>query len=258
MTPRVRLSWLAEAMRLFAAQAGAWLGMTALLLTLSAFLTIAFALAAGSARGPSSHSPHSPHLWWYALLGWDMLAAASHLLVTSLLSGGIYGMAARQARGEPIRFRDVFHPGGTGLRLTGFCLLWGACVGVGLVFLILPGLLLAALLLPAFALIADGAGVFEAISRSLSATARHAPALFGLTLLLTVLLALAVPPCLLGLLLVQPLLWLLSPLAVRDLIVRPAAFAAAPPDFGPAREGVWPPPPVVPAERRVEDGQEYR
>lgn len=249
---KVRLSWLTEAARLFAEQAGAWLGVTVLLLTLSAFLTVVFALLINAATGPSpSSSASNP---WDMLLGWDVLAGGSHLIVTSLLSGGIYRMAARQVRGEPIRFRDVFHPGGTGLRLTGFCLLWGACVGAGLVFLILPGLLVAGLLLPAFALIADGAGVFEAISRSLSATARHAPALFGLTLLLTVLLALAVPPCLLGLLLVQPLLWLLSPLAVRDLIDHPAEMAALPPDFGLPQEGVWPPPPSA----RTEGGQEYR
>lgn len=173
---------------------------------------------------------------------WDILIALMYPVVVTLFSAGIYGMAASQVRGEFIEFPDLFRPGQAFGRLVGFSLLSGALITVGLMLCVVPGALLLALWLPAPAMIANGAGVWEAMGRSIGLMGRSALTAVGLALLLSLLLIVGFVPCGLGLLVAQPLWWLVSAVAARDLTSPPQETLPGP-DPDPS-DNVWPPPPV--------------
>jgi hypothetical protein len=148
-------------------------------------------------------------------------------------------------RGETIGWEDLFRIGPRFGRMLGFWALAGPLIVVGLALVVIPGLLLAGLLLPAPALIADGAGVFEAISRSIRVMSKGWLPAMGLALLIGILLSIASIPCGLGLLAAQPLVWLLSAVACREALRPPEAAPEWREGTGLDEENVWPPPPNI-------------
>lgn len=218
---RINYHWLAEAWALFAAQAGVWIGATAMLLAVVAvglvllvgatFVLAAFAPASGSSRAILS----SP-------AGWVWLVAVS-VITLALLYGawfitcGLHVMAVKQVRGEPIGFRDVFTGRSVFWRMVGFNVLFGFVFTVGTVLCVIPGLVLGGLLLPASSLVAEGESVSAAFSRSIDATKHDWLNATLLFIILQVILSLGMSLGI-GFLVVMPLYWLVSALACRDLI----------------------------------------
>lgn len=194
------------------------------------------------------------------------------LLYTAFLYGGLLRMAVRQVRGLPIRYPDIFSGGPLFGRMLGamillglagygvemltevpaFLLLWlrpKEIVAVILAFvfafvlILCLFLILSALLLPAFALMADGVGVFDALRRSIRAMkAQWLPAT-GFVLVLGLLVYASEIPCGLGLLATIPMMFLVCALAYRDLAGMPDVLPPPAPAYGVPSPGVWPPPP---------------
>ena len=120
---------------------------------------------------------------------------------------------------------------------------WGS---LGTVLYLIASAVLLALLLPAFALLADGVGVIASWRRSVAAMRRQwlLAAVF-LSLLSVIYIVASIVPLALGLLVFLPVLCLVPALAYRDMIGMPGRVWPPPPDYGPAQEGVWPPPPAI-------------
>ncbi len=238
MAPQVRFAWLGEAWRLFCACKGVWLAVTALHVGLAFLLCIGLALLISA----NDHSPPTPSagFWtdfWQVSLGLDVLAGLCYLGVCALLSGGAHRMAVRQVRGEPIGFRDLFRPRRPFLPGLGYALMGGTMISAGWLLCLAPGWAMTALLLPVPAQIADGDSVWSAIATGVQAMGRCWGSALALTGLLYLLIALGLAPYLLGLLVVQPLLWLTAALAYRDMIDLPRRAPPPLPDYGVAQWG---------------------
>ena len=191
----------------------------------------------------------------------------------AFLYGGMFRMAVRQVRGLPLTYRDIFAGRPLFGRMLGAMFLLGfgtygleaICVGPGyamlflhanpagaavaitigflLLFCLLP--IFTGLLLPAFALMADGVRVFPALRRSVQAMKAHWLPATGFVFVLGLLVYASEIPCGLGLLVTVPMGFLVTALAYRDLAGMPDVLPPPAPYHPPAAPGVWPPAPTV-------------
>jgi hypothetical protein len=216
--------------------------------------------------------------WMYpAEIGFGLV----YLFWSSYLYGGMFRMAVRQVRGLSIEIRDIFRGGALFGRMLGamFLLVFSAyfleavCLGpAGLLIwkhgptaaiivagvvgvLLLIALLLAAngVLMPTFALMADGDGVFAALKRSIRAMQGHWASAAGFAFVLGVLVYASELPCAIGLLATIPMVFLVCALAYRDMIGMPNMVPPPAPFYAPADAGVWPPAPAAPQANSAQD-----
>jgi uncharacterized membrane protein len=250
---RVNFGWIGESFELFKANIGVWIvaGLMSLVPVVISFI-IGAAYGASAALHPSSSATPTfggssgfggTNMFTGGLPpGLSALIRIVSAVYTAWLYGGVYRTAVKQVRGEPISTGDIFSGGPLMLKMLGFNIVYGLAVGIGTLLCIVPGLLLAGLLIPGFALIADGETVGNAISRSIDAMKRDMwnAAAFALVIGLVVIASAIL--CGLGLFVTVPMFYLTGALAYRDMIGMPGVNPAAP-AYGTAAPGVWPPPP---------------
>ena len=116
---------------------------------------------------------------------------------------------------------------------------------LGCVIFMIVSLVLMGLLLPGFALVADGERVGASFRRSIRGMKREWLNAALLMLVMGLLVLVSEIPVFLGLLVTVPMFFLLSALAYRDMIGMPGMISPAPPTYDPPQAGVWPPPPAV-------------
>lgn len=193
-------------------------------------------------------------------------------LYFAFLYGGLFRMAVRQVRGLALTYRDIFAGGPLFGRMLGAMFLLGfgtyaleaICLGPGFLLIrhastattviafVLGGVVwlsligvLPALLLPAFALMADGVPVFAALRRSVRAMKGNWLPATGFVFVLGLLVYASEIPCGLGLLATIPMIFLVTALAYRDMAGMPDVLPPPSPNYSPAAPGVWPPPPTA-------------
>jgi len=166
-------------------------------------------------------------LFLLAMLGLEILCFAPFLI--GVYSGNSAVAAAFGAPGLPNNTRALF----IGLGL----------LGLGLLLFLISSVVLVGLLLPGFALVADGERVWASFRRSIRGMKGQWFSAAVLVLVIGLLILISEIPLLLGLLVTLPMFFLLSALAYRDMIGMPGMVFPAPPSYGPPQEGVWPPPP---------------
>ena len=229
------------------------------------------------APGAALPAPTPPAIFAPANAGKILTVEFAVLLVFSVYSaflyGGMFRMAVRQVRGLPPTFRDIFRGGPLFWRMLGamflvyFAFQALEVIGLGPGFLLLQrraptpvmvtafavggaawlfsSVVLPALLLPAFALMADGVRVFPALRRSVRAMKAHWLPAAGFVFVLGLLVYASEIPCGLGLLVTIPMVFLMTALAYRDLAGMPDILPPPAPYYSPAAPGVWPPPPTA-------------
>ena len=203
---------------------------------------------------------------------------------SAFLYGGMFRMAVRQVRGLPIEMRDIFRGGPLFGRMLGAVFLLGfggyfleaLCVGpmylllwrhgpvgaivvagvVGVLLLIALSLSFTALLLPSFALMADGDGVLPALRRSIQAMKGQVPAAAGFVFVLGVVVYASALPCYVGLLATTPMIFLICALAYRDMVGMPNMVPPPAPYYQAADAGTWPPAPATGPQANWEQSQE--
>ena len=258
---RVSFGWIGESFELYKANIGVWI-----VATLMAFVpSIAGAIVGGifgaatagqhpgGGQPPFGSSPTPfggqqnsytgglpPPLYF----GIQVMSA----LYSAWLSGGVYGTAVKQVRGEAISVNDIFSGGPLIWKMLGFNIVYTFAVALGWCFCLVPGFLLSGLLFPAYALIADGETVGNAITRSFEAMKRDMWNAGAFILVMGLIVLAGIIPCGLGLLVTLPMLYLATALAYRDMIGMPGPVNrtgayGAPAGYGAAQSGVWPPPP---------------
>ena len=197
-----------------------------------------------------------------------------YALWSALLYGGMFRMAVRQVRGLPIEMRDIFRGGPLFGRMLGAIFLLGfggyfleaLCVGplylliwkhgplaamivagvVGVALLVALSLSFMGMLLPSFALIADGDKVIPALRRSIQSMKGRWAASAGFVFVLGVLVYASALPCYVGLLATVPMIFLTCALAYRDMVGMPDMAPLPAPYYPAADAGTWPPPPTLP------------
>lgn len=257
---RVNFGWIGEAFALFQANAGLWIVAT--LLSLVPILVGAIvgaiygatAAASGNVPPPPDPSDRGAVLTRALSGGLPPVLNLGIRIVTAIytawLAGGVYRTAVKQVRGEAVSISDLFGGGDSMWKMLGFNIVYNLLTFIGTLFCIVPGALLAGLLFPGYALIADGESLGEAISRSMAAMKRDMWNAAAFIFVMGLLLLVSLIPCGLGLFVTLPMLYLVTALAYRDMIGMPglgapaSAYGAgqygAPPPNAP---GVWPPPP---------------
>jgi hypothetical protein len=127
-------------------------------------------------------------------------------------------MAVRQVYGEPISFRDIFSGSAIVARMIVSYIVFNALTIVGLAALLIPGVFIAGLLLPTYAMIADGTPVFEAMRKSFAAMWHDRGVCAAFVFVVGVIIVASVIPLGIGLLVTLPMFCLISALAYRDMI----------------------------------------
>ena len=164
-SPKVRLETIGEAWTLFQQQSGVWLGAGALL-----FLAIFVVYGGGSfamlAPFLGKKEPDTGALI-ATLLGGSLVLVVLLLALSGILSAGMYRMAIKQVRGEPIALSDLWGATDCLGPMIGSSLLIGIAVSVGVNFFVIPGYLLGGLWMLAGPLVADRKlGAMEAMTVS--------------------------------------------------------------------------------------------
>lgn len=228
--------------------------------------------APGSTSFPAPLTPgtsmNSQMGWMFSVeIGFGLV----YMLWSAYLYGGLFRMAVHQVRGLPIEMRDVFRGGPLFGRMLGAILLLGLsayglealCVApvgllawrhgptaalvvsgvLGCVLLIVLLLAMYGLLLPMFALMADGDGVITALKRSVRGMKSRWAAAAGFVVVLGLLVYASEIPCGVGLLATIPMVFLICALAYRDMIGMPNMVPPPAPYYSPTPPGVWPPAP---------------
>ncbi len=234
---KVNFGWISESWRLFSSGKATWIASIIAVFALPVFVLLFFGSIIGGAGAMSrGHALRYP-LWMS--LGLPVF----FLLYFAFFYGGLYRMGVMQVRGQIISIVDFFSGGRVFLRMLGLMVIYSVAVGIGLFLFVIPGLMIAALLLPSFALVADGIPVGAALSQSIKAMVRDLGSAIGLVFVFTLLYMLSALPCGLGLFVTVPMMFLLSALVYRDMIGIPNMVTPAGPTYGSPQSGVWPPPP---------------
>ena len=245
-TGRVNFGWINESFELFKANAGIWIVATLALVFVPGVFGFIIGTVFGAANavagssGGFGRSPFSSGLPFAV----QFLVQLVTLSYQAFLYGGLYGMAVKQVRGEPISFNDLFSGGRYFLPMLGFQILFLLAFLIGFFLLIVPGLLVASLMIPTYAQIADGVSFSDAISRSIDGMKRDMWSGIAFLFVMGLVILVSLIPCGLGALVTYPMLWIVSALAYRDMVGmpggNPSAFGMG---YGTAAPGVWPPPP---------------
>lgn len=279
-TARIDFGWLGQAWTLFSAQAGVWIGALLLWFLLEAVLWVLLAVPTGvlaSIRavytvllthpGTPPRPSASPYQDFAQTEVFSILLAG----LSAIFAGGLYRMALRQIRGEPVSVRSLFSAlpqslplllvgifvpavlallEGAGLWLMHFSLSPAAAVSIINISAWLPALLLPGLIMFAPLLVVDaGASAPAALLGSVRLLGRQW--LLGILFYVVVSLVsgLGAILCGVGMLATYPLLFLSISLGylvlTQSLPLSETPTTAAPP-------GVWPPPPTIsPTDQQV-------
>jgi uncharacterized membrane protein len=138
-------------------------------------------------------------------------AAAAYFMV------GLYRMAFKHIRGEPISINDAFSGGDLFLPMWGATILIGLGSSVGFLFCILPGLLLYSVWIFTFPLIVDKRlGVIDAMTLSFNTLKPHMWSVLGYVIVAAVLGALGAIACGVGIFFTAPITYLAMALLYRS------------------------------------------
>jgi len=223
------------------------------------------------APGPSQAQMNATLL---KLIPWEFGLMAVYSLWSAFLYGGMLRLAVRQVRGVPVEIKDLFRGGPLFGRMLGATLLLGLgayaleaicfgpmllvtwrhgsglwtalSLGIGFLAYFALTLLAAGLLLPAFALMADGVRLFPALRRSMVSMKGQTLPAAGFVFVQGIVFYAGQLLCGVGLLATLPMTVLVSALAYRDMAGMPDMAPLPGPVYAPAGVGVWPPPPSLP------------
>lgn len=252
--------WISEAWELFKANAGIWIVAALALILVPQVVNFVVGLLGGAASSVSQPAPSrypagfpggygagsnpmGSILGTGVSLGLQLATMAFDLAWRAFLYGGVYRMAVKQVRGEPITFGDIFAGGQCFFPMLLFEIIYGLATLVGLLLCIVPCFLVTGLLFPCYALIADGVPLGEALSRSVDGMKRDLWGAAGFIFVMGLLILASFFAFCLGEFVTIPMSWLVAAIAYRDMIGMPGRVAAGAGAFGTPVPGVWPPPP---------------
>ena len=238
LPPKIRFEVIGEAWQLFTQQMATWIMAIVLFLVIMLVpgLVMVFgvmgSLAAALASGNRDGGPVFGLGMVLSLLVGSLLIA----VVSVVMMGGMYRMAIKQVRGEPIQLSDLWSAVDVFWKLVGAGLLIGLSMAAASFLCYLPAYIVGGLLMLTLPLIVDQKlGVIEAMTRSWNALKHEwlmAAVLYFVLTFVSSLGAVVV----IGIVFSYPLLFLGSALVYRDFILG----GGGPPPGSPYPVGVTP------------------
>lgn len=276
---RIDFGWLGQAWTLFSAQAGVWIGALLLWFLLEAVLWVLLAIPTGVLASTRAiytvlfthpGTPPRPSVSPYQDFAQTELFSILLAGLGAIFAGGLYRMALRQIRGEPVSVGSLFSalPRSLPLFLVGIfvpaalgllegAVLWllhfslspTAAVSVINFTAWLPALLLPGLIMFAPLLVVDADASAPAALLG-SVRLLGSQWLMGILFYVVVSLVsgLGALLCGVGMLATYPLLFLSISLGY---LIMTSSLPLAETPINPAPAGVWPPPPRIPEEKRL-------
>lgn len=249
----VNFGWISEAWGYFLSAAGIWivgvLAYTILNMSLISLMKSLF---------PNPHYVQPPNPFGWQLnfgvtygVNSDLtpLGQVLSLLLSWALSAfqgaSLCHLAVKQVRGEPIAWSDI----ASGRPYWGSMMIYNLLAILAIiagVFVMCIGVWVAAgFLLPGQAMVADGKRPLDAIAESVDAMKRDWVNAAGFAFVFSMILFISMLPCLTGLLVTIPMVYIISALAYRDMVGMTGLRSpvVAPDNFEQQGHGVWPPPP---------------
>jgi hypothetical protein len=195
----------------------------------------------------------------------SMTPTPTYTIISNTLTGWQYlinfivaccasNIALRQVRGETIEIGSIFHGLRNWVQMLVFAILFFLCSIVGTLACCIGVFAAYGLLMPGYAMVADGENGANALSRSVDGMKADwvNASLFAFVFYLMVGLG-SFLTCFLGALVFYPMMFIVSALAYRDMIGMPpvggVGGSGSPyqqygqPGFSPQEPGVWPPAP---------------
>ncbi len=255
---KVNFGWISEAWQFLSGKAGVWILAVLLYGIVS---NIVNALIIALFPNPAYIAPPGPFGNTTYRFGisygtnsnvtavGQIIGALFTWIFSSFQAASLYGMAVKQVRGGVISFADALAGGARFTQMLLLNLVMFFCYVAGIFAICLGALVVAAFLLPAQALVADGQPFSEALSASVNGMKRDWLTATLFVFVLGLLVIVSVIPCGLGLFVTVPMAYIIGALAYRDMIGMPGG--AMPDGYGqsgygaPASPGVWPPAPSV-------------
>lgn len=239
--PKIRFEVISEAWQLFTQQMKTWvIAMVIFVVVMMVPGMVMGVVMVGSGVLGSAMGDHGGGV--VALLGLGVGMVVGGLLlavVATLLMGGLYRMAIKQIRGEPIELSDLWSITDVWMNLVGAGLLIGAAMVVGAMACIVPMYIVGGLLMLTIPLIVDKKmGVMEAATLSWNTLKQEWLMAAVLYFVLNFVAGLGAMALYIGMLFTYPLLFLGTALVYRDFILGGAGGTAVPAD--PYAVGVTP------------------
>jgi hypothetical protein len=241
---KVQFSWIGESFQLVLSSAGTWIGSVFLVFLITIAVSVCSEMATGvwSAMMAHATSGSTDPFYMYRLPGY-WLSSAITTVLSAYLYAGMFQMANAMVRGQAISIGMLFGGGGAFLPFLGFQILYGLACAVGFVLLVLPFFVVMGMLFPAYAMVADGVSISDAMNRSFSAMAKEWFMVGLLMFTVMLIMLLGCIPCFLGLFLTMPMWVIMSSLMYRDMVGMPAGPGQDGMMYGTPQPGSWPPPP---------------
>jgi hypothetical protein len=248
--PTVRFGeWISEGWRLFTQQWGSWV-LLALGLFLGAALPVGvwvavfvmMMMAAESARGAEAE------MISLALVFGTFLLVLLMMPLSVFLNCGMYRAAFKQLRGGQLEFRDLFSGKDCFLRALGATILVGILVTIGVLLCVIPGFIVAGLLMFTLPLVVErNLGVMDAMRTSYELTRSQWLSFTLYAFVVQLIATIGSYACYVGLLVTFPLMFTMSAVAYRDCFgLVGASSYIAPPQAPPASYAFPAPEPYVP------------
>jgi len=252
-TGKVDFGWINEAWDIFKRDAGIWVAALAIYYVIILVAEIPFQLIMGGSKyattpGTSPSAALSNFPWVpFSLLEVFMIVAELFMGASLLL------MALKAVRRIPLTFADAF----SGARLMGPLFCFGFLASLfnmlGVLALIIGVIFTTALMMPGYALIADGDSITGAFNRSLNAMKADWLRAGGFVFIGGLLSMVAqMVTCGLGAVVVVPMTLIVAVLAYRDMVgmdgIQEPNFPYQQQAYAqpPMQPGTWPPPPGQP------------
>jgi hypothetical protein len=249
--PRIRFDAIPEAWGLLQQQMGTWVVATFLMiafpLAIYAAWFVLIGVAAGGFASRQGHGPPSDAVGAIIVVSVIILMLALWI-VSTLTMGGMFRMAVRQVKGEPISPADIFSAIDTLPALLGSSILIALAGCAGAIMCIIPAYIVQGMLMLTHPLVLDQRmGAFDAVSSSWHALKEDMLMATLFHFALAFVASLGIFCCGVGLIFTFPMLPLGVAIIYRDFFQGPAFGhgAYAPPP------GSSPPPP--PPSENVED-----
>lgn len=230
--PKVRFEALGEAWRIVQPNLGTWIGATLIMMVCVIGLNLILGLMAGRSGFGA------------------VITILASWIVSFFFQCGMARMAIRQVRGERVEIGDLFSVTDVFAAVAIGAILYSLLTGIGFVLCIIPGLVMAGLLIAMPFLIVDqrmdAAGALSASMNAMKADLLMATLFIFVSGIIMVVSAI---PCGLGLLFTVPMVYVAEALIYRDFFPAaggyggyPGGYASPAPPVGPTE------PPVGPTE----------
>jgi uncharacterized membrane protein len=216
--------WISEGWKMFTAQWKGWVVMSlglfcavAVPMIVFVFFVYAASFAAALEQAGSHAASAAAPLSAFLIFGGFFLLALVMLPLSALLVGGMYRAAFKQLRGGQVEFNDLFSARDRYLPLLGGILLHSLLVGIGSIFCVIPGLIVAGLLFFTYPLIVERKlGVIEAMRVSSEMTKPNLLTFTLFAFLVQLIASAGSIACYVGLLATWPLMFTMTAAAYRD------------------------------------------